>query len=130
MKKKIAKNSYYKIYIDEIRNRIYITFYGLWQEVAEVPNFVEDIEKAIQALSSGFTVLADTRSMKTPTKEVDDLHSMVLRIMDKAGLDRLALIIDREILRIAGGRVMREGGIKERMEFFKDTDGAEDWLDG
>jgi hypothetical protein len=130
MKKKIAKNRYYDISIDVEKNRGYTTFYGLWQEKSKVPDFFDYQMKAIQDLSPGFTVLADARGMKTPAREVDDLHVEMLKFMDKSGLKRLALVIDRDFLKISGSRIMRDSGVIERMKFFEDVDEAEEWLDG
>jgi hypothetical protein len=130
MKKKIAKNRYYELCVDTEKNRIYTIFRGFWKVVSDVPNLVEDHIKAIKALSPGFTVLTDTTNMKIPTKEINEFHPNILKIMDKEGLSKLALIVDREMLKISGERVMRDSGILDKMKFFEDIDEAEDWLDG
>lgn len=109
---------------------MYTIFYGFWQDVSEVPNFIEDQKKAIRALSPGFTVVADVRNMKPPTKEVDDFQVDVLKVIGESGLYKIALVLKREIFKMSGKRIMREGGILEKMKFFEDIDEAEEWLDG
>jgi hypothetical protein len=42
----------------------------------------------------------------------------------------MALIIGRDLLKISGKRIMKDGGILEKMEFFEDIGEAEKWLDG
>jgi hypothetical protein len=131
MKKRVAKDRYYEIYVDTEKNRMYTTFRGFWGKVSQVPNLLEDHIKAIKALSPGFTVLTDTINMKIPTKEINDFHPNILRIMDEKGLSKLALIPDRnKILKVSGERVMRDSGILDKVKFFDDIDEAEDWLDG
>jgi hypothetical protein len=128
--KKIAKNSFYEISVDAEKNCIYVTFHGFWEKLSQVPNFLEDHIKAIKALSPGFTVLANTLDMKIPTKEINDYHHKILKMMDKEGLRKLAFIsASNRILRVSGKRVIKSSGILDKVRFFGDIEKAEEWLD-
>jgi hypothetical protein len=109
---------------------MYTIFYGFWQDVSEVPNFIEDQKKAIRALSPGFTVVADVRNMKPPTKEIDDFNTDVLKILAESGLYKIALVLKLELFKMSARRMMKDSGILERVKFFEDVDEAEEWLDG
>jgi len=50
MKKEIANNKYYKIYVDQTINRMYFTFVGEWKRPSQVPNFIKDLEEMIRHL--------------------------------------------------------------------------------
>lgn len=68
--------------------------------------------------------------MKIPTKEVNELHSKAVRTMDEAGMDRLVIVVSRDIHKMAGVRVVKESGILDKVKIFDNIDEAEDWLDG
>ncbi len=130
MKKEIAKNDKYEIYVDQIRNRFYIKLIGFWQDPSEVPDYLEDHKKGLGFLSPGFTLLADNRDMKTPKTEIFEIHGQALQMVNDAGIGKLAVVVDQAIIKIASGRVTREAGIEETTGQFNDIKEAEDWLDG
>jgi len=130
MKQEIAKNDHYEIYIDQVKNRFYIKLIGFWQYASEVPDYIDDHKKALGLLSSGFTVLTDSRTMKTPTTEIMELHGKGLQMLNDAKMSKLALVVDQLIVGFAGKRATREAGVGEQTGQFNDVKEAEDWLDG
>ncbi|MBN1571599.1 MAG: hypothetical protein JW984_00200 [Deltaproteobacteria bacterium] len=130
MKEEIAKNDYYEMYVDENKNRYYSKLKGFWQKASEVPNYIDDNKKALDRLSPGFTLLVDNIDVKPPAQECMDLHVKAVEMCNKAGIGETALIVNQMIVKFAGGRALREGGIEEKSRQFNDPKEAEDWLDG
>ena len=130
MKKEIAKNDYYEIYVDQTKNRYYFLLVGLWQYPSEIPDYLDDIKKTADSLSPGFTGLADTRKIKMPAQKVMELHAKGFQIFGKAGLRKVAFVYDKTIIKIASEKVSKNGGVDEQLRLFKDMNEAEDWLDG
>lgn len=130
MKKEIAKNDYYEFYVDQTKNRFYTKLKGFWQKASDVPNYLNDQKKALELLSPGFTLLVDNKDVKPASQECMELHIKALGISNEAGLGKTALIEAQAIVKIAGGRVMRAGGVEETSRQFNDIKEAEDWLDG
>ncbi len=130
MKKEIAKNDKYEMYVDKTKNRFYTKLIGYWQYTSEVPNYIDDVKKMLEHLSPGYTMLVDNRDAKTPTPEIMQLHIKGLEICNEEGLGKTALVEAQAIVKIAGGRALRESGIEETSRQFNDIKEAEDWLDG
>ncbi len=57
--KEIAQTNCYKIEIDKTKNRLYLKVIGFWNDFSVVSNYPDNIKKAGQELTPGFTVLAD-----------------------------------------------------------------------
>lgn len=117
--------------VDYEKNRYYLRILGFWQKTSEVPDYLVDTKEITESLSPGFTCLDDNREAKTPTPEImEKIHPVALRIMNKAGLEKIAMVFDKEIIKIAGTRVAREGSMEEQTRQFDDIKKAEEWLDG
>ena len=130
MKEEIANNDYYEIYVDRDKNRLYSKLKGFWQKASDVPNYLDDNKKSLDRLSPGFTLLVDNREVKPPPQEIMDLHVKAVEACNKAGIGKTALIVSQMLVKFAGGKALREGGIEEKSRQFKDPKEAEDWLDG
>jgi hypothetical protein len=130
MKQEIAKNDYYEFYVDQSKNRYYSKLIGFWEKASDVPDFISDHRKALELLSPGFTILVDNREYKTPVQECMELHIKIIGMSNEAEVGKIALVESQAVVKIAGGRVMREGGMEETSRQFNDIKEAEDWLDG
>ena len=130
MKQEIAKNDYYEFYVDKVKNRFYSKLKGFWQSPSEVPNYLDDQKKALEQLSPGFTLLVDNRDVKPPKQECMELHVKALGISNEAGVGKIALFESQAVVKIAGGRALREGSMEETSRQFNDINEAENWLDG
>jgi hypothetical protein len=127
--KRIAKTAYYSIDIDKTKNRIYLTIGGFWKNVTVVPNYFDDIKKAAQEVSPGFTILTDVSQMATPPSDVGSLHEKAQQVLIEAGLKKTAEIIPRE--KAIEQMVLKKWSVKSGMVkgTFHDKFAAETWLD-
>lgn len=130
MKQEIAKNDYYEMYVDKSKNRYYSKLIGFWQKTSDIPYFIDDHKKSLELLSPGFTILVDNRDYKTPAQECMELHIKVVGMSNEAGVGKLALVESQAVVKIAGGRALRDGGVEETSRQFNDINEAEAWLDG
>jgi len=126
--KVIARNDNYIIMVDEAKNRIYLTIIGFWKDLGMVPNYLDDITKAGQSVSTGFTILTDVTKMKVPTPEVGEIHGKAQGILVGAGLSKTAEILPADaIAQIAVDRYSKKSGMKKAS--FSTFEEAEKWLD-
>lgn len=128
MKELIAKTDFYSLEIDKLKNRAYLTFTGFCSEPSDMPNFLDDIKKAAQGLKQGFTLLTDVTKIKTPPKEVAELHIKSQEIWITSGLSKTAEILpDTAIAKLALDRYSKTSGMEK--EWFDNKNEAEAWLD-
>jgi len=126
--KVIAENEYYSIIVDEIKNRVYLTIVGFWEDMDVVPNFISDMTKASQSVSRGFTVLVDITQMKPPPKKVGEMHMKAQGIFLGAGLVKTAELLPANVIaKMAVDRYSRESGMQKGS--FSSREEAEKWLD-
>ena len=129
MIKPIAKTDFYSIEVDTTKNRMYFTIVGFWKNSTVVPNYLDDIKKALRSLSPGFTILTDVSQMKTPSTEVGSLHELAQRLLIEAGLKKTAEIIpdNKAIEKMVLQRLSTKSGMVKST--FHDKATAEAWLD-
>ena len=127
MKQEIAKNQYYEIYVDQIKNRIYYSLFGFWQSVDLVPNNIEDLATAISKLKPGFDFLTDLRTMKPPPEELAKHHMNAQKLARDKGLSRIAEVYDQKVVKFMAERYARES--KANTKAFASVSEAEAWLD-
>ncbi len=126
--KTIAQNDYYAILVNTTKNRLYLTLTGYWKSRTVVPNYIEDMKKATQQLSKDYTVLADVTQMKTPPKDVVNLHMEVQKMAIAAGLAKTAEIVGQDVItKMAIDRFSKESGMSKGT--FDNKEEAEAWLD-
>ncbi|MCP4605724.1 MAG: hypothetical protein GY847_35255 [Proteobacteria bacterium] len=124
----ITQNEYYKIEINEDKNRVYFRIQGFWKSPAVVPNFLNDWETTIGCLKPGFTIVSDLTEMKPPAVSLSNIHEQAQCMLVAAGLSKTAEIISETVLlelqlkRYAGKSSMKK---KE----FSVLEEAEAWLD-
>jgi hypothetical protein len=126
--KEIANNKYYSILIDKDKNRMYLTLIGFWKDRSVVPNYVEDIQKAIQELSRGYTVLTDVTQLKTPPQKVADLHTEAQKVVITTGLKKTAEVVSQDVItKMAIDHYSKQSGMHKGT--FGNKEKAEAWLD-
>lgn len=130
MKKEIAKNELYEMYIDKAKNRTHIIFRGFWKTIDDVPNLLEDFKRTMDEVKSGFTSITDASQMKTPGPEVSQLLIEMKNISNKKGQGRVARILDKAITKIVSQRIDRESEADAMTQNFGTYEEAEEWLDG
>ncbi len=125
----IAQNDFYSISVNLDLQRLYIRVNGLWNSAKLVPNYCEDVQKAIALFDWKFTCLADFSEMRPYSQEVEEaLHIPVLKALANAGIERSAQIMPRnqrtiDALESLGKRM------KIRLNMFDDPEFAEMYLD-
>lgn len=129
MKKEIAKNERYEMYVDKTKNRTYFIFRGFWQTLDDVPNLLEDHIHAMSEVRSGFTSITDASEMKTPVPEVTQLLIEMKNISNKKGQGRVARIVDTAITKIVSQRIDRESEMDLPTQNFGTYEEAEAWLE-
>ncbi len=117
-----------KILVDTTKNRVYYTMSGFWQELSDVPGYLEAWEKAASMLASGFTVLSDIRELQLMSPQWAQTAGQAQQNVVKAGLIGTAEIIPaKTLLKSQVNRVSRESGMVKKT--FSDPAEAETWLD-
>jgi hypothetical protein len=125
--KEIAVNEFYSIKVDEAKNRLYLTITGFWQKADQVPEYLNDLKKATQFISKGYTILSDIRKMKAPTQEIGALHVKAQKIVIDAGLSKTAEVHPESMMaKISVDRFSEESGMKKGL--FPSIEEAEKWL--
>ena len=126
MKSVLVSNDKYEIEVDVSKNRIYFKIIGFWKNVNEVPNFISDVEKAVNMVTPGFSIISDLRVAKPPAEETRKLHVKTSEIMVNNKINKIAEIVDSSILKMAVSRTT----VKDlKRKSFLSLEEAEKWLD-
>ncbi len=126
--KAIATTEYYSIAVDQAKNRPYLTIHGFWKSRAVVSNYLADLKKATQELSTGYTILTDVIRMKTPPQEVAALHIEVQKVVVAAGLRKTAELVAQNVtIAMPLDRYAKTSGMQKRT--FHTKSEADAWLD-
>ena len=131
MKKEIAKNEFYEMYVDEEINRAYWVMRGHWKKLSDIPEYRRHAKETMSFLRPGFTSVIDLSEFKTPTPEVLDLLMEVTKETEDASQGRQAQIINKKDLEIVrtSRDVMKEADMDTRMMQFDSYEDAIEWLD-
>ena len=130
MKKEIAKNEYYEMYVDEEINRVYWVMKGKWNKMTDLPDFVQHHREVARCLKPGFTALTDIRTFEVPDPKVLEVIIEMTKMMENAGMGRQAQIVnkkDMEIIR-ASRSAMKEADMDLKMMQFGTSEEAIEWL--
>lgn len=131
MKKEMAKNEFYEMYVDIEKNRSYSIYRGFWPDTEEFLNtYKSNLRKTVGQLKPGFTSVVDLRKLKVPSAKVMETFVEVQKIQNDAGVSKAARVIEQAITKIAADRVGREGDMEEKAGIFNTMEEAEVWLDG
>ncbi len=124
--KTIAATDHYVIEVDEAKNRLFFTMKGAWTDAKKVPNWVDDISKALSHLSPGFTELIDWTDVGAIT-----LTDYIARAQDlamKAGVRKAARVYrEKHFLKAQMDTLSQK--TRFPVETFFDMAEAEKWLD-
>jgi hypothetical protein len=129
MMAQIASTPFYSINADTGKNRIYYTITGTWKSPSDVPNYLEDIKKAVRQVKSGFTILTDLTHAKTAMPEIKKLHEQAQSILISAGLSKVAEVFPEKdyILKMQVDKIAQATKMVKK-EFINKKE-AEEWLD-
>lgn len=124
--KSVASNEYYRVEVDDLKNRIYFTILGTWDDPKKIPNWADDVAEAVKCCSAGFTELIDWSGMTAIL--LTDYIRQAQEIAMKAGLRKAARVYDKErFVKMQMDRLTTQTGFPAKSFF--DRAAAEAWLD-
>jgi predicted nuclease of restriction endonuclease-like RecB superfamily len=123
----ISSNKLYTIEISKEKNRAYLKIIGFWRNAAAVPEYLSDWNKAITALTKGFTLLTDASEMKTHPQDVRKLHEQAQAMLLKAGIRKVAEVLKDDVAEMQLDAVAKATQFPKRN--FRSREEAEKWLD-
>lgn len=130
MMETVAKTEHYTVAVDRQKNRLYLTGRGFWKNVTLASNYMDEIMRAVQRLSPGFTVLADLREFKTPPLEVGDMIIMSQKRVFEIGIGKSAQVVGKNVaIEMPMYRYAKTSGIQPQNRSFATLEEAEAWLD-
>ena len=88
----IAHNKCYELLYAPYKNRLYLSIFGFWKNLDQIPSYTADLKKAQALLQPGFTLLLDLRTMITHPQVIMGLHVEVLELLRTAGLKKCACV--------------------------------------
>src|SRR5690606_27874075 len=109
------------------KNRIYLKIKGYWRSTETVPNYIADWRKALILVRKQFTVLTDASEMKTHPKPVRDLHEEVQKMINNAGVSKVAEVVNDDITEMQLNSMARSTRFVRKN--FRNIEEAEKWLD-
>lgn len=123
----IAQNPQYELSIDKRKNRAYLKINGFWRNPEQVPDYINDWNKAVKELTKGFTLLTDATNMKIHPGSVRELHGKAQALIIKYGVKKVAELQADKIAEFQLDGVSKNTGMPKKN--FNSKDEAEKWLD-
>lgn len=124
--KTVATTDHYVIEVDEKKNRILFTMKGSWTSTKAVPNWLEDVKKALQLVRPGFTELVDWTAVGAIA--LTDYIAAAQDLAMKAGLRKAARVYTSErFLKIQMDNLTEK--TKFPVQSFFSHEDANAWLD-
>ena len=129
MKEEVANNEYYEFYVDEQKNRIYLTMKGYWPGAEAIRDYIPDLKKCISRIRPGYTSLVDMTQGKIPHKDAFEVLMKGRELTIQAGLGKQAQVVTEPLEKLASNRIDKETGLeKEKVRKFNSIMEAESWL--
>ncbi len=115
---------------DADKNRVYMTFNG-FMDLDEAKKLRDDLAKALEKVTPGFTMVTDAQNYKPGSKEVQEVIASMAKLDADAGVSRVARVVGSQPL---GGmqidRLAKETADGEYpARHFETKEEAEAWLD-
>lgn len=123
----IRSNKYYTIKVSPKKNRAYLKIIGYWRNVSIVPDYLDDWNKALSYLKSGFTLLTDASEMKIHPPDVKSLHEQAQLLVKNKNVVKVAEIISDDVATFQLDAVAKL--TKFPKQNFRSYEEAEKWLD-
>ncbi|WNB17939.1 hypothetical protein [Marivirga arenosa] len=123
----IAENKQYSIKVDVSKNRAYLKIIGFWRNKEDIPGYLNDWDKAIGKLKTGFTLLTDATEMKIHPGDVRDVHSKAQKKVIDAGIRKVAELHNSGGQEMQLDSVSKETGMPKKN--FDNEEDANKWLD-
>lgn len=129
MKKQIASNEYFSLFVDESKNRVYVTFNGFWAQMKIMEDYRSYLPGIFKMMQPNFTLVADSRNMKTLPPELVPKQKESMMDFAKAGVYKIAVILPASA--ISGMQLKQSAAATNNMpeRLFDNIAEAEKWLD-
>ncbi|NJO90804.1 MAG: hypothetical protein HC831_18940 [Chloroflexia bacterium] len=129
MKKQIASNEYFSVFVDESKNRVYATFNGFWSQMKIMDDYRACLPAVFKMMKSKFTLVADLRNFKTLPPDLVPKQKQSMMDFAQAGVFKIALILPSSA--ISGMQVKQSAAETKNMpeRQFDNVAEAEKWLD-
>ena len=114
--------------VDPDINRLFLTLIGFWENAGVVPNFLTDVDPALEKLRPGFTNLVDVTQLKTPPKDVRDLFETIQKKFMSRGMAKNAEIVSSAFVEVNLDEVASQSGMSTVLRQFKSMAEALSWL--
>ena len=126
----VVRNQYYDIAFNPVKNRMYLRIKGFWKDAESVRSYVPDLQKGVDKMKPGFTLMVDLRGMKTPPLEVNEIHKQAQLALVKGGLLKTAEVLSESdlVLQKVLDRISQDSMMP--LKQFTDPKQAEAWLKG
>ena len=122
-------NEYYELDYVPAKNQINWKVKGYWPSVKAVPNMEKDWETILaRTRKPGFNILADLTEMKLAPQEVEDLHAKVQQRLIKAGVRKIAVVIQSALVSMTVSNIGAVSGMNQLIGQFNDIAKAQAWL--
>jgi len=122
----VAKTDHYVIGVDETKNRLFFEMKGDWTDTQAVPNWLDDVKKALQSMRPGFTELIDWTDVSAIV--LTDYIAGAQQLAIDAGLRKAARVYSGEkFLKLQMDSLSRKTSFPVETFFSKEE--AEVWLD-
>ena len=122
----IAKNDFYTLETDIIKNRVFLTINGFWKK-DNIPHYLEDWDKALKQVEKGFTLLTDARKMAIHPSEVRSIHLEAQKKIINAGVKKVAELQEQKVAEMQLNGVSTESALPKKN--FTEKEKAISWLD-
>ena len=97
MKKEIVKSTYYRLLVDENKQRLYVELKGFWNEDSIYTTYLKDILKTISLLGNTFDCHANFYFLKAiNNQQYLSYHIQALNLLRKNGLKHSGQIMPED----------------------------------
>lgn len=125
----IAHTEYYTLDIDEQKKRIYNHVFGIWGEVPEVAQFLQDWDTVLTKVSDGYTMLTDARQFRLLSASWAAMTIQVRQRLFQAGITKIAEVLpERAVTRMQFSTISTHSSAVATKIFATEAE-AETWLD-
>ena len=126
--KEIAKNEYYELAVDEVKNRVYWTMKGFWKSMSVVPDFDKDWDTTQSLVKSGFTLFGDLSKLGAMPDDVKLAQDERQKKLLENGCSKVSCLMDSAITKLTLNRALKGSGMDEILQYFDNAAEAEQWL--
>lgn len=127
--KKIASTTYYTLFVNLPKNRIYCTLNGFWHALPDKDEYLLVWDEAMCNVSDGFTMLFHQSNLRIRSTEWVDVIISIQKLALVKGVFLMADVLgESAILRMQAERIAKISGMFSKRRTFSTQFLAETWL--